>query len=119
MKAFIAGITTLTLLIGAITTNAVMITKKTDDILKIIDELPLSASDADARELCLLWEKTRPWIAVAVHRENVDDIDDTLSQLTAEISLQSDSGYLRQKTKLRDIVERLRKTESFSLSRIF
>ncbi len=119
MKAFIAGAVTLSLLIGIIITNAFLICSKTDNILAEIDDLAKTAGDADPTQLCLLWEESRSWIALTVHRENVDDIDDTLCQLTLEIESENDIGFLRQKTKLRQIVERLRKTESFSLSRIF
>ena len=119
MKAFISGAVTLSLLIAIIITNAFLICSKTDEILSEIDSLSSVASESDPAELCLLWEECRSWVALTVHRENVDDIDDTLSQLTLEIESENDIGFLRQKAKLRQIVERLRKTESFSLSRIF
>ena len=119
MKAFIAGVITLSLLVASITVNAFLITKKTDSILHEINSLSESVSAADDSDLQLLWQRSRFWIALTVHRENVDDIDDTLSQLELEIKEQNSIGYLREKQKLLSIVKRLKKTESFSLSRIF
>ena len=119
MKAFIAGVITLSLLISAITVNSFFILKKTDDIIDEIKELPQSVSEADDAQLQRVWKKSHSWIALTVHRENVDEIEDTLSQLRIEISEQNDIGYLREKEHLLTIAKRLKKTESFSLSRIF
>ena len=119
MKAFIAGLITLALLIAAVTANAFLIVQKTDSLLSKLSALPENAEDANERELLCEWERSRLRIALTVHRENVDDIDDTLSQLSLEIARANDTGYLQRKTQLYSIVERLKKTESFSLSRIF
>ena len=119
MKACISGVITLSLLITTITVNAILITKKTDAILDEINALSDSVESADDSNLQLIWQKSRAWIALTVHRENVDDIDDTLSQLELEIREQSSIGYLREKERLLTIVKRLKKTESFSFSRIF
>lgn len=119
MKAFICGVITLSLLICAITVNAILIIKKTDSILHEIALLSDDVEEADDSRLQLLWQESRVWIALTVHRENVDDIDDTLSQLELEIREKNTIGYLREKEKLLTIVKRLKKTESFSFSRIF
>jgi len=119
MKAFIAGIITLSLLIFAVTGNAFLIMKKTASLLREVEALPDSSIEADASALQEEWEGSRLWIALTVHRENVDDIDDTLSLLILEIKEGNDTGYLASKTQLYCIIERLRSTESFSLSRIF
>ncbi|MBE6587812.1 MAG: DUF4363 family protein [Ruminococcaceae bacterium] len=119
MKAFIAGVITLTLLITAVTLNAFLIVSKTDSILREIDALPDSSNDADCSLLLQEWEDSRLWIALTVHRENVDDIDDTLALLSLYIEKGNQQGYLCERTRLYEIVERLKKTESFSPSRIF
>lgn len=119
MKAFIAGVITLSLLITTITVNAILIINKTDRILEEINALSESVETADDTRLQMLWKNSRSWIALTVHRENVDDIDDILTQLELEIAEQNSLGYLREKKKLLTTVKRLKKTESFSFSRIF
>lgn len=119
MKAFIAGVITLSLLLCAVTLNAFLIINKTDNLLSEISALPDSPKNADDTMVRKLWEDSRTWIALTVHRENVDDIDDTLAQLSLEIRENNTALYQKEKTRLLQIVERLKKTESFSLSRIF
>ena len=119
MKAFIAGVITLSLLITAVTVNGFLIVKKADALISEIRALPDSPGEADDTQLKKEWEGSRVWIALTVQRENVDDIDDTLAQLSLEIAEKNDIGYLASKTRLLCMIERLKITESFSLSRIF
>ena len=119
MKAFICGIITITILIGAVVANTYFITKKTDRIIDDITSLPNNAKQADLSALSMDWEDIRPFISITVHRENVDDIDDTLEQLKLSVKEGNDHTYLINKTKLLCTAKRLKKTESFSLSRIF
>lgn len=119
MKAFIAGVVTLSLLITAVTVNAFLIISKTDSLLSHLEALPESVKDADESDLLKEWDSSRMWIALTVHRENVDDIDDSLAQLSLYIRKENAQGYLCERTRLYEIIERLKKTESFSVSRIF
>lgn len=119
MKAFIAGIITFSLLISAVIANAFLIINKTDELLFELDALSDDATVADVSTFIKKWESSRLWIALTVHRENVDNIDDTLDQLILFRKIGNSEGYLSAKKKLHCTVERLRKTESFSLSRIF
>lgn len=119
MKAFVAGIITLSLLVCAVCANAFLIIQKTDSLIECIESLPHSAKEADEAELFFQWRRSQKWIALTVHRDNVDDIDDTLEQLSLEIDLGNDHGYMVARTKLLCIMERLKETESFSLKRIF
>ena len=119
MKAFICGIITLTTLIAAVITNTIFITKKTDIIINEIESLPEYCASADLSALSREWNDIRSFISLTVHRENIDDIDDTIEQLVLSVSSRNEQSYLYQKTKLLCIAKRLKKTESFSLSRIF
>lgn len=119
MKAFICGIITIAVLIGAVVANTVFITKRTERIIEEIDSLPDTAKTADLSALSDHWESSRTIISLTVHRENVDDIDDTLEQLKLSVRKGDDHTYLINKTKLLCTAKRLKKTESFSLSRIF
>ncbi len=119
MKAFLAGIITLSLLIGAVCTNTFYILKKTDSLISSLKSLPDNCNEADLTTFSKEWEDSRVWIALTVHRENIDDIDDTLELTKLFCRIGNESAYLTAKEKLLCIAERLRKTESFSLSRIF
>ncbi len=119
MKAFICGLTTLALLICAVFANTVFISKKTDIMIDRITSLPDSTDNADLSPLLFEWDSIRALISLTVHRENVDDIDDTLEQLELSVALGHELSYRSYKTKLLCTTKRLKKTESFSLSRIF
>lgn len=119
MKAFIAGIVTITFLVFSVSLNAVMINRKTSEILEKLEKLPKSSYDTDVSSLITEWEGSKTWIALTVHRENVDDIDDTLAQLRLEADRHNDIGYQAELKKMICLVKRLRETESFSLKRIF
>ena len=119
MKAFICGAVTLTLLIGAVIANGILIIKKTDALLFEIENLSDDIEDADSSLLLDKWESSRTWIALTVHRETVDDIDDTLAKMETYIKTGNEEAYLVSRTYLKCLTERLQKTESFSVSRIF
>ena len=119
MKAFIAGIITLSLLITAVCINTFYIMKMTNSLIASLEALPSECEIADLHSFCDEWESSKVWIALTVHRENVDEIDDTLEQLKLYCQTGNEAAYLSAKEKLLCITERLRKTESFSLSRIF
>ena len=119
MKAFIAGIITLSLLIGAVVANGIFIIRRTDELLRELSLLPEDVATADCKKFADEWKKWSPFISLSVQREAVDDIDDTLEQMKLYIKTQNSAGYLSSKKKLHCTIERLRKTESFSLSRIF
>ena len=103
MKAFIAGVITLSLLIATITVNAFLIIKKTDIILDEIGSLADTVDKADDSKLQILWQKSRAWIALTVHRENVDDIDDTLSQLELEIKEQNNMSTIEIQAQIESL----------------
>jgi len=119
MKAFIAGVITLTILICAVTLNAVFISKKTDKLISIIDTLSNDLQSADSSDLENEWDKSKGWFALTVHRESIESIDDTIALLKTETEAGNETGYLVARTQLGCLMERLRKTESFSLERIF
>lgn len=119
MKAFISGIITIVILIGAVVANTVFLTKKTEKIIEDIISLPDNVEAADLSKLSDDWESIRSFISLTVHRENVDDIDDTIELLKLSKATDNEQAYLIHKTKLLCTAKRLKKTESFSLSRIF
>ena len=119
MKSFLAGLITLALLITAVCVNTFYIIKKTDGLIRSLERLPLECSEADTTAFSEEWENSKAWIALTVHRENVDEIDYTLELLRLHCRSGNKEGYLSARQKLLCIAERLRETESFSLSRIF
>ncbi len=119
MKAFIAGIITLSILIGAVIANGIFISQRTDELLRELSLLSEDVKNADSIDFSREWDTWRPFISLTVHREAVDDIDDTLELMELYIGTENSAGYLSSKKKLHCTIERLRKTESFSLSRIF
>lgn len=119
MKAFIAGIITLSLLIGAVVANAFLIMDRTKHLILALERLPDDPLEADVPSFAKAWEDSRSWISLTVHRDNVDEIDDTIEQLKLYWQKGNVICYLSAKEKLLCTVERLKKTESFSLSRIF
>ena len=119
MKAFIIGVITLSILLSAVTVNSFFVAHRTDELLSEINSLPENAAEADISNIQGKWKSMRKWISLTVHRKNIDSIDDTIVLLSIEIDSENDGGYLREKARLLTIIERLRKTETFSLSRIF
>ncbi len=119
MKAFISGVITLSLLTVFITLSGILITRRTDKILSVIDSLPSEISSADPSALSNIWERSQIWFSLTVHREDVDNIDDTIEKLKTHIKTGNETGYLVALTELECLIERLRSTESFSLDRIF
>ena len=119
MKAFIAGVITLSLLISAVSINAFFITRKTDELISLLEAMPDYCREDAEVDFLSAWESAQVWIALTVDRKNVDDIDDTLKQLRLHCREGNTQGYLVCREKLLCTVKRLKKTESFSLSRIF
>lgn len=119
MKAFIAGIITLSLLIGAVCANAFSIINNTDKLISSIDALPDNTAIEKIDELQSIWERCKRHISLSVRRDNIDVIDDTMEQLKLYCREKDEPAYLYAKKRLLCTIKRLRKTESFSLSRIF
>ena len=85
MKAFIAGAITLALLSILITLGSIFITGRIDRMLSAIGELSESVDTADLSELCRIWDSSRLWFVLTVHREDVDSIDDNIEKLKVYI----------------------------------
>ena len=119
MKAFIAGVITLSVLTVCITVASIFITGRTDRLLSVIDSLPESVSKADSYALSAIWDQSRTLFSLSVHRKDVDNIDDTIEKMKIYIKEGNETGYLVTLTELRCLMERLKKAESFSPERIF
>ncbi|MBE6713834.1 MAG: DUF4363 family protein [Ruminococcaceae bacterium] len=119
MKAFIAGVVTLSVLITAVIANGFLVIGKTDRLLCEIAALPDEIEKADTSAIEKEWLSSEIWIALTVNRSTVDDIEDTLAQLICDIEAGNRIGYLVSRTKLECLFERLKQTETFNPKRIF
>lgn len=119
MKAFIAGIITLSILIAAVTFNGIFVCRQ---IQALSDETRALSSDitlANCEALTELWKSSSPFITLSVSRSSVDEIDDTITLMINDIKTGNETAYLVSRTKLICLFDRLKETESFNLRRIF
>ena len=119
MKAFLIGTATLITLITIVCINALYISRDTRALLSLVEGLENSTALADTSSLCEKWESSKKLIALSVHRETIDSIDDSIAQLTLAVKTGNESLYHTSREQLLCIIKRLRETESFSLKRIF
>lgn len=118
MKPFITGIITLTILILAVILNSIFITQKADALLKELNSLPIDLQSADTSDITEAWSKWSPFLSASVSRKKIDEIDDAIRQLELYVRSGNEFSYVSCREHLICLFERLRETESFSLSRI-
>ena len=121
MKGFIASVITLCLLIGLITWNGIWIHKTTASLLN--DTKVLARASADDRvqlseDLYNKWKKHKRILAVTVSHTEIETIDSRIVSAASYARDKDDAEFGAAVAQLREDLEFLHHSESFTLEGI-
>jgi len=127
MKALIVSIILFTVVITTSVIHCVYLERLTDNILKIIDNLP---SDISAKENALdeiraienlieIWEKNSKILSASINNKYISTITSSVQSLKQYYISQEEPEYLATLATLKSSVINLKNSESLSLLGIF
>lgn len=120
MKNFVFSVIILCVITAAVTVNSIFLSKAADSILEKIDKMPERPCEEAyicAEEIEKYAHKKEFLICLSVGHHETEDILSALNDLKVR-SRGSENDYRLSLESLRDKVEDLKKSESFSLTRI-
>ena len=128
MKTFIAAIVLLAVATALIISNALFIDGAADEMLALCDVFPEDADgfyerydeiSAAAEKIFFLWDKYFERFSVTIGFDNIDRVDDAVSDLYAAAKNRDGEAFIPAAIKFGDSLRRLRRLENFNFGRIF
>lgn len=119
MKAFVAALILLALLVGGVIFGSAVLSASTEKTAEAAEGL----MDEGEREMRLFafeerWERVRPWYMLAVNTAEIGRVDEAIAEARASHESKSDSDYAIAVAELREACSHIHDLVGFRIEQI-
>ncbi len=120
MRGFVAALITFSFLLCAVMLNCVMLGRTLDGIIIAAESLPALPAETEGLPDGLRdeWRQAERFLSVTVSHSEIDKVDSLIASLDGYYAARDAGGYASTLAMLREALDGLRRSESFSMDGI-
>ncbi|MBQ8174841.1 MAG: DUF4363 family protein [Clostridia bacterium] len=119
MKAFVAALVLLSVLIGGVVVGSVALYASTEATAEAAKALAAAADrEQSLSEFEQNWERMRPWYMLAVNTSEIGRVDEALAEAIASNQSKSDSDYAIAVAELQEACSHIHDLVGFRIEQI-
>ena len=120
MKAFIAALVLLAILIGIVTGGSILLSAST----QALSEQAMLLSEKEGREEQLAafekaWDAKRAWYMLVLNTNEIGKVDEAVAEVRASLESKSDSDYAIAVAELQEACSHMHELVGFRIEQIF